>query len=130
MDERVIPYRVGMETSPTHMMLALAEMHGLRDEVQALVDGLPEATEPDVGELGLLLRRHRNAYGYKIKDVHERSNISRSQLSFYESGQTKNPGLRTIQALAYGYRLPFIRVLMASLSEIHPRMSVRKRIRD
>lgn len=131
MDDRVITYRVGMESSPTAMLLALADMHGIKAEVSKLVDDAPDEDMPDGSEeLGNLLRRHRQAYNLKRKDVQSRSNISRSQLLFYESGQVKNPGLRTVQALAYGYKLPFIRVLLAALTEISPRMNVRKRNRD
>lgn len=126
----IVTYRVGAETNPTAMLLALAEAHGIQEQVaKALADTSGKVAHRGE-ELGPMLRRHRDVYGILIKEVHARSNISRSQLSFYESGMAKNPGLRTLQALAYGYRLPFIRLLMASLNEINPRMSVRNRDRD
>lgn len=129
-DDNLIPYRVGVETSPTAMLLALAEAHGIREEVAELVTAKAQRVAYEDDELGPLLSRHRKAYGYTMHDVHERSRISRSQISFYEGANAKNPGLRTVQALAYGYRLPFIRVMMAALNEINPRMNVRKRMRD
>lgn len=126
-DDRAITYRIGTETNPTSMLLALARIHGVHDEVEKLLEMKNATPRGAKDELGPLLRRQRNTLDWRIRDVHERSNISCSQLSFYESGDTKNPGLRTIQALSYGYRLPFIVTLMAALREINPRMSVRKR---
>jgi hypothetical protein len=127
MDDRVITYRVGTEANPDTMLLSLAEWHGLRDEVQAILEDNDGGVFVRHVGLGELLRRQRETRGYKVREIHARSNISKSQLNFYESGFSKNPGLRTIQALSYGYRLPFIRVLMASLYDINPRMNVRKR---
>lgn len=132
MDERVITYRIGAETNPTSMLLALAAVHGVEAEVSEALDSLPEGAHfGEVEYLGPLLRKHRQARGMTRKEVHARSNISLSQISFYESeGNIKNPGLRTLQALAYGYRIDFVRIMIAALREINPRMSVRKRPRD
>jgi len=79
--------------------------------------------------LAPLLTKTRRRSGITIFQVFERSGISRSQLSFYENGQQKNPGLRTIQALSHGYRIPFALVLIATFNDIHPGQKIRKRRR-
>ena len=48
----------------------------------------------------------------------ERSGISRSQIQFYEAGKQKSPGIRTVHALSYGYRLPFAEVVIAVLHDM------------
>ncbi len=95
------------------MFLDLAEAHGFRDEVEALLEG---RQGPPPEDLSLMLRKHRAKTGITRTETHQRSNISRSRLSQIECGHTRHIGLRTLQAIAYGYRLPFIRVLLAALN--------------
>lgn len=121
-------YIQGEELSPRAMMMSLANLHGVGDELAEALRGKPEVLPPHQG-LGHLLISARKASGQSIEEVHHRSRISRSQLSFYERGHHKNPGLRTIQALSYGYRIPFAMVLIAALWDIRPRARVRKRSR-
>lgn len=92
------------------VFLELAQMYGLGQEVASLLEDRPDP--PAVG-LGPLLQDHRARQFGTIKSVHHRAGVSRSQLSFYENGQQKNPGIRTMQALSYGYRIPFPMVLAA-----------------
>ena len=96
------------------MLLALAIFHGVPDEVAEAVKGKPS---PRFQRLDALLRDARVAQGLRLSDIHDRCGLSKSQLSFYENGQAKNPGLRTIRTLAYGYRLPLARVLISALQD-------------
>ena len=123
-------YRVGEELHPRTLFLSLAEHYGLRPQVAGLFDDVGDL-HPDAPDepLGTLLLRTREAQNMTLKDVHARCGISRSQLSFYETGIQKNPGIRTIQAIAYGYRLPFALVLVSILNEIYPRKQPRQRRR-
>ena len=93
------------------MFLDLAGAHGFRDEVEALLKG---RHGPPPEPLHELLETHRAATGLTLEDVHRRSNISRSRINQIEHGQSNRVGLRTLQALAYGYKLPFTRVLLAA----------------
>lgn len=99
------------------LFIQLAIMYGIEDQIAALLHDRP-APEP-IG-LGPLLRQARHAAGGTIAGTHKRSGISRSQLSFYELGQQWSPGIRTIQALSYGYRIPFALVLAAALNDAGP----------
>lgn len=124
-------YRSGEELTPETLLLSLARMHGLESEVRGLLsDKAVPKLQPPVDGLGPLLTRTRMQTGITVEEIHKRSSISRSQISFYERGYQKNPGLRTIQALSYGYRLPFSQVMMAVLWDIRPRAKIRKRNRD
>lgn len=96
------------------MLLALAEQHGIEEQVAALLENKPPLPKEQLGEL---LRQTRLSRGELCEEVHQRCNISRSQLGFYELGKyPKRPGLRTLQAISYGYRIPFYRVLLAALN--------------
>lgn len=121
-------YIIGEELTPRTFLLSMAAMYGIKEEVQRLLDERPEIEAP-INGLGHLLSSVRRESGLSIGEVHARSSISRSQLSFYERGSQKNPGLRTIQALSFGYRTPFALVLMAALWDIRPRAKVRIRKR-
>lgn len=106
---------------PTSLFLSLARFHGLEAEVSALLYGRPKLVPDDTTSFGDMLLQARRRQGATIFQVFERSGISRSQLSFYETGQQKNPGLRTIQALSRGYQIPFVVLLIAALRDIQPR---------
>lgn len=92
------------------MLLALAIFHGVEEAVQ----GRPS---PRFQRLGPLLRQARRRQGVGIEVIHQRCGISRSQLFFYETEHAKNPGLRVLQALARGYRLPLMRVLLSAMRD-------------
>lgn len=131
MDDPGKTYRVGEELSPRALFLSLAEYHGLRPEVASLLREIGDLRPDRFGKgLAPLLTDARKRHGLTILQVFERSGISRSQLSFYENGHQKNPGLRTIQALSYGYRIPFALVLIATLNDIRPRANIRRRRRQ
>ena len=99
------------------MLLALAEHHGIGEEVAAAVKG---KRGPKREKLGPMLKAARLARGDNIKRVHERCNLARSTISDLENDESRAaPGIRTIQALSYGYRVPFIRVLLAALNTFH-----------
>jgi hypothetical protein len=130
-DKPVPPYVIGEELEAKHLLLSLADMHGIRPEVAQLVKGIGDLrpVNPAARGLGPLLVEARKRSGMTIYQVYGRSGISRSQLAFYENGMQKNPGIRTVQALAYGYRLPFALILLATLMDIRPRAKIRKRNR-
>ncbi|WP_299376010.1 helix-turn-helix transcriptional regulator [uncultured Tateyamaria sp.] len=97
----------------TQILLQLAGIHSLRDEVRAALNG--KGTKPKPQTLAQLLPAQRIRKGWELKRICERSNLSRSQVSGLEDGTHTEPGLRTIQALAYGYALPFHLVLLAAM---------------
>lgn len=101
--------------TPRELFLQMAVHYGIGPEVAALLKGRPV---PRQEGLGPTLRNARLSLGGTIHRVFIRSGISRSQLSFYELGGQKNPGVRTIQALSYGYRLPFAKIIMAVLYDM------------
>lgn len=99
------------------LFLDLALLYGIREEVRELLSGAECSIDPDM-TMGRRLRQARESQGMTLRQTHARSGISKSQLFFYEDGRQKNPGLRTIQALSYGYRIPFAIVLIAALQDI------------
>lgn len=96
------------------MLLALAIFYGIHTDVAEMLKGQPS---PRFQKLGPMLRQARHAQELTLPEIHERCGVSRSQLSLYETGRSKNPGLRTLQLLAFGYRLPFARILLAALQD-------------
>lgn len=129
MDPRVPIYRIGAETNPRGMLVALAHIHGIGPQVEKLLenDDLPDVM---VKDMSLLLTSQRKLLNLSAQDVHTRCNISRSQVGHYEGGNSKNPGLRTLAALSYGYKLPFVQLLLSALQEVQPRATPRKRRTD
>lgn len=110
------------------MLLTLAVYHGIGPEVEVLLDtkGTPSPSIHNIG-LAALLVKARTLKRMTISTIHRRSGITRSQLGFYESGGQKNPGLRTLRSLSYGYRIPFMLVLMAAINDITPRAQPKRR---
>lgn len=104
-------------TTIRELFIQLAIMHGIGDEVRALLKDRPPP--PAIG-LGPYLTQRRAASGGLLLQIHKRSGISRSQLTLYEHGQQWSPGIRTIQALSYGYRVPFAEVLAAAMTDAGP----------
>lgn len=105
----------------TALFLSMAEQHGIEPEVRALLDEIGDLRPaPRRVSLARLLSETRARKQMPLPEIHRRSLISRSQLSFYETGQQKNPGLRTMHALAVGYQIPFSAVLMAMLNDMIP----------
>ena len=101
--------------TPRQLFLEMAVYYGIGPEVAAMLKGKPE---PAQAGLGPTLRRARHGWGGTISRVFERSGISRSQIQFYEAGKQKSPGIRTVHALSYGYRLPFAEVVIAVLHDM------------
>ena len=116
------------ELDPRRMLMTLATYHGIGPEVEVLLD-TKGTSSPKVhhGGLAELLIRSRTLKKMTISTIHRRSGITRSQLGFYESGGQKNPGLRTLRALSYGYRIPFMLVIMAAIQDITPRAQPKRR---
>ncbi|MGR3366049.1 MAG: helix-turn-helix domain-containing protein [Sagittula sp.] len=104
--------------TPKEMLLAVANVYGIRDEVAELVADKPDAYTPD--SLSNLLRTSREAMGLQRETIHFRGGLSRSQISYYENKHSKNPGLRSLTALADGYGLPLWLVLCTALGDIRP----------
>ncbi|WHZ37501.1 helix-turn-helix domain-containing protein [Sagittula sp. MA-2] len=100
------------------MLLAIASVYGIREEVAALVADRPDTYTPD--SLPDLLRTSRAATGLQRETIHFRCGLSRSQISYYENKHSKNPGLRSLTALADGYGLPLWLVLCTALRDIRP----------
>lgn len=101
--------------TPRQLFLQMAVHFGIGREVAALLQDRPAPEQPG---LGPTLRNGRYAWGGTIHGCFVRSGVSRSQLSFYENGGQKNPGVRTIQALSYGYKVPFAAIIMAVLADM------------
>jgi len=104
----------GIKMTPRALLLELAAYHGIGEEVAALLQDRPD---PLPKSLATLLSTTRARTASTILATFQRSGVARSQISFYESGLQKNPGVRTIQALSYGYRLPFAQVLAAIMHD-------------
>lgn len=113
------------------MLVTLAAYHGLGPEVEILLEK-NRVGNPTIHQRGLsyILTKARTMHSMTIPQVHKRSGIAQSQLNFYESGKQKNPGLRTLKALSYGYRIPFMLLVIAAMQDITPRTKIRKRRRD
>lgn len=97
------------------MLLGLARAYGVGDDVADLIEFAPD---PDVPTLADLLRTAREEKGLTLENVNKRCGLSRSQLSYYETGIHKNPGIRTCKQLAKGYGLPLAAVLLSLYREI------------
>lgn len=96
-------------------MLALAVAQGIGPEVADMAKGKRGQRSPS---LRVLLSAHRIRTGMLLADVHERSNLALSTLNALEQGYQTSAGVRTLQALSYGYRIPFVRILMAALKDL------------
>lgn len=103
--------------SAESLFLDLALLYGIREEVRELLSVAECSIDPDI-TMGQRLRQARESQGMTLRQTHARSGISKSQLFFYEEGRQRNPGLRTIQALSYGYRIPFGELLVICLQDI------------
>ena len=116
------------ELDPRRMLMTLATYHGIGPEVEILLDtkGTPSPPMHKGGLAGLLVRA-RTLRKMTVVDIHKRSGIAKSQIGFYESGGQKNPGLRTLRSLSYGYRIPFMLVIMAAIQDITPRAQPKRR---
>ncbi len=102
-------------TDARELLLGLASAYGVEAQVADLIQ---DRAEPDVVSLGKLLQETRFQRGWTLLDVHSRCGLSRSQLSFYELGRQKNPGIRTSKLLARGYDLNLAMVLLAQYGGI------------
>ncbi len=88
-------------------------MHGLEDEVRALVEA--EGQPVEVQPLAELLKGRREQTGLHLAVAARRACMSRSQLSSIEKWRSEKPGMRTIHALSYAYSIPFMTVLLSAL---------------
>lgn len=115
----------------------LATLYGVGPEVRALLADKPDPVITST-PFGQLLRRTRERNDDTIDGIQDRANISRSQLSFYEQGRQKNPGIRTMLKLSLAYELPFLLILHAALHEaglfdralVAPRVRQRTRVQS
>ena len=62
-----------------------------------------ERFDPDLRELGVVLRERRKSMGLRISDVAYQSGLSLAGISRLENGQ-RLPELKTVMALAETYR--------------------------
>lgn len=122
----VIQFRVGPETHPTQLLVKLGEAHGVRAEVLAALNEKRQPAKPYPGGLPQLLRTQRDRTGLSVNDVHERSGMSKTQINVYETDPLRNPSLKTLLKIAYGYRLPFLDVMLATITDIVPYTSYEK----
>ena len=122
----VVDFKVGHEGEPERMLRTLAAYYGIGREVAELLDR-KGTKAPDLhrGGLANVLNVQRTVKGMTIAQVHERCGISTSQVGYYEAHQVKNPGIRTLQAIAHGYHLPFALVLVSALHDVNPHMKSR-----
>ncbi|HHJ18514.1 MAG TPA: XRE family transcriptional regulator [Gammaproteobacteria bacterium] len=60
-----------------------------------------------VGDLGVELRRLRQAQGLSLRAVEESTSVSNAYLSQLERGQVKNPSPQKLQDLANCYNVPY-----------------------
>ena len=97
------------------MLSDLAELHGIGPEVAHLLQGRPRQRIRPFNEL---LVRRREALCWTRRDVHRRCHIALSTISQFENGHAKSIGIRTLHALAYGYRLEFHILLIAALRDL------------
>lgn len=121
-------FRYGEELNPLHLLLSLSDYYGIRPSVEKILEEIDDMRPAKkIAGLSSILTAVRLRNGDTLTKVSERSNISRSQLAFYETGRQKNPGVRTMQALSYGYKIPFSLILLSTMQDIYPRANIRSR---
>lgn len=98
------------------ILIDLAAMYGIREEVEQLIENL--ASVPSPVSLPTLLSKQRHITGISRNEACRRSNMSKSQAASYEADKLKNPGLRTLTNISKGYGLPFWVVLHAVLLDL------------
>ncbi|WP_300532839.1 hypothetical protein [uncultured Mameliella sp.] len=92
------------------MLLTMAQIHGIRDEVAALLEDCPELPEESLADL---CREARAATGFSKSHIARRGNLARSSLDRVEGEGCPQAGIRTLQQISYAYRIPFVRVVLA-----------------
>ena len=109
------PPWIKRESHPRALLLTLATVFGIQEDVKTAIG---RRRGPLLkGGLDETLRMARSVGNLTIEDVHRRSGIARSQISYVESGKAKNIGIATLQNLAVGYGLPFYIVLLAAMRD-------------
>ena len=95
-------------------------MHGLRDQVAALLRDRPEPLLCAV-PLSKLLTARREALGITRMELAQLAGMAHSRLFDYENATPgfllKNPPIRTLEKLANAYQLPFPLVMSAAMRE-------------
>lgn len=119
MPSKDIPPLVAQEGELRQLMLALAQHHGVRNEVATLIVDRPDPPHAEV-TLSALLRVARRAYGLSIADVIARGGPEKTVCGDFELGNRarfKNCKLSTLVRLAKGYSLPFPVIVSAALRQ-------------
>lgn len=124
--------RFGDPLTPQGMLMELARHHGIAPEVEHALSET-DYRAIDLGGMSLadLLTKARTMQNRSLPQVQRKSGLSISQLKYYENGFQKNPGVRTLHCLAFGYSLPFVTVLLATIRDTMPKQltQVRRRTR-
>lgn len=112
---------VSLQCEVRHMLLALADMHGIRSEVERVLKerGTPHRYER--WPLHRILRRRRKALGLPLYVMAERAGIAKSQLFRLESEvperHLKRVPSEVVLKLARAYDLPIPLVVTAALRD-------------
>lgn len=98
------------------ILIELARMYGINEQVGRLIS---ERNDPPLpNSLPSLLKKQRELLGVTRREICRRSGLSKSQAAAYERDKLKNPGLRTIAAIALGFELPLWVVLHAVMLDV------------
>jgi transcriptional regulator with XRE-family HTH domain len=117
MASKRIPPLIALEGETRELLLAFADINGIRGEIAALLANKPD---PPIcqEELPTLLKDTRERMGLSVLAMSKRTGLSRSVLSAYEQGtfyHYKNARLPTLQRLAFGYGLALPLVVSAAM---------------
>ncbi|QFT80836.1 Helix-turn-helix protein [Roseovarius sp. THAF27] len=110
------------------MLLALAEEHGIGEQVAGLLVGRRQSLLCNV-PLSALLTARRSQIGISRSSMARRVGIAKSVLDDLEKGAPgvgKNPRLPTLRKLAVGYQLSLPQVLVAAIHSMEAAHRVRK----
>ena len=119
MASKRVPPLVTREGETREILLALAEMHGVRNRIAALLMDRPDPPQCRL-PLHMLLRQHRVANGWTKEQVAARMNLPRKLVYELEAGRIdhkKNARMATLAAVAIGYQLPLGLILSATLRQ-------------
>ena len=120
MGSKRVPPLVAREGEAREILLALADLHGVRNQIAALLVDKPDpANSQEV--LPVLLRASRHRLGLTIMGMSAKCGLSRSVLSCFEVGTFicyKNPRFQSMLKLAYGYEIPFPIVVASAMRQM------------
>lgn len=101
------------------MLLALAELHGIRPDVECLLEDYGTFNKYEFLPLHMILRQRRKELGLTAKEMAGRSGLSKSQLVCLESEQPhlhmKRFASEAVLKVANGYELPILLVVSSAM---------------